>query len=308
MGGGWARRWDGQSWGEAVDHDTLHRYMAERGKQPVAAAPSAPPGAGRRSVLGQDYAPEPDQPADAGDDARSFAGQQDAPTGPPWWKRTRVVLTGGLGALAVAVVVTGLTLAGGGSGDETAESSPPGPETQSAVPPTRAPVVVAPAPESGYVQPVPEPQEGAQGRFWTTAFVLVVPTGGWERLEVDGGGRCGPVAEESYRLQNDRGIRVAASDQAPQLTFDRSRSRIVGDTCEVEVATRGDFDDDLGGSYQVTNDVLQASLTPEQVVQRSERRSPASLPLLPFNGLPSVPSRSASRRVRRRRSPGRRMV
>lgn len=116
--------------------------------------------------------------------------------------------------------------------------------------------------EPMFYQPTPEAEEGADGPFWRTSFGVVVPEGHWETGD---GYDCHPVAEGEYRLETNQGVMVAAFDLAGSVVFGRTDSQIQGSECQVMAAVMGDYNDDLGNSYSLSNGALTATFTPEEL-------------------------------------------
>ena len=167
---------------------------------------------------------------------------------------------------------------------------PDGPPNELAAVATTAATVASP-----YFQPVIEGQDD-DGPFWTTTFAVIVPADHWEGVEspVADDNLCKPVGEESYRLTNDRGVLVAAFDQAQTLVFTRSTSEVLNGECHVEVATMGDYQDDLGNSYLLTNGTLQATFSPEQLFSGQDAGTNSIAPLVPVAGIQALVAESST--------------
>ena len=110
-------------------------------------------------------------------------------------------------------------------------------------------------------QPAPEPDEGTSGPFWLTTFGVTLPSGYWEPGE---GYDCRPTDENSYSMVTDGGNRVAAFDLSGTITFGRTDSTLQDDSCTVIGVVAGDYVDDLGVSYTLTNGAVEAIYTPEE--------------------------------------------
>ena len=90
---------------------------------------------------------------------------------------------------------------------------------------------------------------------WSTTFEVSAPEGHWETGD---GFACIFTAEDDYMIVTDAGVVVMDS-----LQFDRGISEIVGGNCVTRGAAIARFDV-LGDSYELTNEVLSATLEPEE--------------------------------------------
>lgn len=201
--------------------------------------------------------------------------------GRPWWKRKRVLIPAGFVGL-----ITAASLAANDKADK--------PSTELAASSQEAPSSST-ATANQFFQPVKE-GEGDSGPFWTTTFAVVVPADHWENVEGAPPGEtlCKPVAEENYSLINDRGVAVAPYDQPQQLVFGRVNSQVLDGNCRVEVVAMGDYDDDLGNSYLLTNGTLQGAFTPEQLFSGQDAGPNSTVTLVPVAAAPAPADQSST--------------
>lgn len=200
----------------------------------------------------------------------------------PWWKRKRVLIPAGFVGLITAASIA--------TNDE--KSDKPSTELAAGSQETTSSSAVN---DSQFFQPVKE-DEGDSGPFWMTTFAVVVPADHWENVEGAPPGEtlCKPVGEENYSLVNDRGVVVTPYDQPQQLVFGRVNSQVLDGGCRVEVVAMGDYDDDLGNSYLLTNGTLQAAFTPEQLFSGQDAGPNSTVPLVPVEVAPSPADQSST--------------
>ena len=189
------------------------------------------------------------------------------------------------GILAVAVLLASLVAACGSDTSTDPVASAGADTTSSAASDTSDPALSNSRDSSAFFQPKVR-DEGDDGPFWGTTFVVEVPDGQWEARSFDGSEYCLPTNEGDYRVVNDAGTAIALFKvrNPSTITFNRSDSEITASgTCVVTAAVFGDYHD-LGSSYTVTNGAVAATFSPEEFFSGQFDGVDVRKPLVPAAG------------------------